>query len=155
MYEPGLFHLEGSLEIEDGLAVLHCHHAAGGERFPVSDSVHDIENRDLHVARAQEVRVQRMRPSSRGDRARGCHQGLRGHLPAEDAKSLLVGVVAAKDVHLELLDVEEAKHLIKQRMRQRDYQLVENPASGISSALRSFDSIARHLANTFGSTKFA
>ena len=99
--------------------------------------------------------MQRVHPATRGDRTRRRHQRLRSHLAAEHAQAILVGVVAAEDVDLELLDVEEPEDVIEQWMSQRAYQAVENPASGMSSALRSFDAIVRHLSSTLGSTKFA
>lgn len=39
--------------------------------------------------------------------------------------------------------------------RRARYHAVENPASGMSSALLSFDAIVRHLSSTFGRMKFA
>ncbi len=46
------------------------------------------------------------------DGATGGDQGLAGDLAAEDPLAILLGAVAAKQVHLELLEVEGGEHLI-------------------------------------------
>ncbi len=47
------------------------------------------------------------------DGATGGDQGLGGDLATEDALSLLVGLGAAEDVHLDLLEVEQADQLVE------------------------------------------
>src|SRR5205085_7638647 len=92
---------------------------AGGERTPVANAIDDVEDRHLHVAGPEEVRMQRVHGASRGNRARRRHQRLRGDLPAEHALALLVRIVPAKDVDLELLDVEEPEYFVEQGMAQK------------------------------------
>ena len=47
------------------------------------------------------------------DRATRGDQGLGGHLAAEDALALLVGLGAPEDVDLDLLEVEEADQRVE------------------------------------------
>ena len=54
--------VEGRLHVEDRASVLDGHHAARREALPVADPVDLVEDRHGRVARAQEVRVQRVDP---------------------------------------------------------------------------------------------
>ena len=72
---PGLVVVEGGRHVEDGPAVLDGHHPPGGERPPVADAVHLVEDGDGGVPRPQEVGVQRVDPAL-FDGAAGGHQGL-------------------------------------------------------------------------------
>jgi hypothetical protein len=92
---PVLVDVERGRHVEDGPAVLDGHHPAGGEGPAVADPVDLVEDRDVGVARAQEVRVQRVDPAVLDGAARR-HQGLGRHLAAEDALALLVGLTPRK-----------------------------------------------------------
>ena len=100
--------------VEDGPAVLDGDDPPGGERAAVADAVHLVEDRDRRVAGAQEVRVQRVHPAVL-DGAPGRHEGLPGHLAAEDALALLVGLGAAEDVDLDGLEVEQVDEELQRR----------------------------------------
>src|SRR5881396_3151549 len=52
---PHFLGLERRREVEDRLAVLDRDHPPGGERLPVADAVHQVEDRGRRVTRAEEV----------------------------------------------------------------------------------------------------
>ena len=89
--EALLGHLEARLQVEDGLAVLDGHHAAGGERAAVADAVDLVEDRHGGVTGPQEVGVERVHRPARLHRAGGGHEGLARHLAAEHPLAVLVG----------------------------------------------------------------
>ncbi len=103
---PLLVVVEGRLQVEDGPPVLNGDHPARGERLPVTDAVHLVEDGHGRVAGSQEVRVQGV-DAAMVDRAPGGHEGLPGHLAAEDALALLVGLDTPEDVDLDRLEVEQ------------------------------------------------
>ena len=112
--QAGLEVVEGGRQVEDGPPVLHGHDAAGREGPAVADPVDLVEDRDVRVARSQEVRVQRMHPSVL-HRAPGGHQRLPGHLAAEDALALLVGLDAPEDVDLNGFEVKQVDEELQGR----------------------------------------
>ena len=89
------------------LAVLDGHHPAGGERAAVPQAVDLVEHGHLRVAGPQEVAVQRVDRPRRVDGPGRRHQGLPGHLAAEDPLAVLVGELPSEDVDLDGLEVEE------------------------------------------------
>ena len=106
--------LEGGLEIEDGPPVLDGDHAAGGERAPVADPVHLVEDGHGRVAGPEEVGVQRVHLAV-FDGAPGGHERLAGHLAAEDALAVLVGLDATEDVDLDRLEVQQVDEEVQGR----------------------------------------
>jgi hypothetical protein len=66
-----------------------------------------VEDGYRRVAGTEEVRVERVHPPV-PDGAPGGHERLAGHLPTEDALTLLVRLDAAKDVLLDRFEVQQA-----------------------------------------------
>ena len=111
MDETGpLVDVERALEVEDGVAVLDRDHAPGRERPPVADAVDLVQDRRGRVSGAQEVRVQGV-DATRVHGPAGGDERLRRHLAAEDALAGLVEVLAAEDVHLDGLEIEQFDEL--------------------------------------------
>ncbi len=106
--------LEGGLEIEDGPPVLDGDHAARGERAPVADPVHLVEDGHGRVAGPEEVGVQRVHLAV-FDGAPGGHERLAGHLAAEDALAVLVGLDATEDIDLDRLEVQQVDEEVQVR----------------------------------------
>src|SRR5664280_2024387 len=104
--QPDLVGVERGRHVEDGPSVLDSDHPAGGERPSVADAVHFVEDGDARIARPEEVGVQGVRPSG-FDRSPGGHQRLGGHLTAEHALAVLVGVHAPEDVDFDGLEIEQ------------------------------------------------
>lgn len=99
--------------MEDRLPVLDRDHAPGGEGPAVADAVDGVDDRRAGVAGPQEVRVQGVRVPVLGDRAAGGDQRLRGDLPAEDPGDDGGPGVAAEDVPLDPLEVEQIEQRLK------------------------------------------
>ena len=98
---------------EDRLAVLDRHHAAGGEALAVADAVDLVDDRHFGIAAEQEIGVQRMRrPAGDVDGAAGGDQRLPDHLSAEYALPADLRRAAAKQVQLELLEVEDVEQVV-------------------------------------------
>ena len=106
--------VEGGREVEDGPPVLHGDDTPGGEGAAVADPVDLVEDGHGRVARPQEVRVQRVHPSVL-DRAAGGHERLPGHLAAEHALALLVGLDTPEDVDLNGLEVQQVDEELQGR----------------------------------------
>ena len=53
------------------------------------------------------------------DRAGRSHQRLAGHLSTEHPLSILVGRVAAEDVHLDRFEVEQPDEVVQRRLLAR------------------------------------
>ena len=94
MVEAFFVHVEAGLQVEDRLAVLDRHDATGRERLAVADAIDLVEDRRVRVARAQEVRVQRVHARPRRGVDGPCRRDecLAGNLAAEDSLALLVRV---------------------------------------------------------------
>ncbi len=96
MVEAFFVHVEAGLQVEDRLAVLDRDDTTGRERLAVADAIDLVEDRRVHVARAQEVRVEGMHEAGRAvvggmiDRPRRRDERLAGNLAAEDSLALLV-----------------------------------------------------------------
>src|SRR6266480_1034606 len=88
VFGPHFLGLERRREMEDRLAVLDRDHPAGGERLPVADAIHQVEDRGRRVARAEEIGMQRVDVAAVDRAARG-DQRLPGHLAAEDPLAVL------------------------------------------------------------------
>jgi hypothetical protein len=51
--------------------------------------------------------------ASEVDRSPGSHQGLRGHLATEGTLAVTFGVLATKDVHLDVLEIKQVNEKIQ------------------------------------------
>jgi hypothetical protein len=106
-----LLEVERALQVEDRPAVLDGHYPPGRERAAIADTVHFVEDGRPWVARAQEVRVQRMHatglhgPPGRDER-------LSSNLSPEYALAGLIEVLASKDVHFDYLEVEQLDEMV-------------------------------------------
>ena len=94
------------------LAVLDGDDAPGGEALAVADAVDLVDDRHLGIAGQQEIGVQRMRQHAL-DGAGGRDQRLADHLAAEHALPADLRAAAAKQVHLELLEVEDGEQVVR------------------------------------------
>ena len=72
----------------------------------VAAAVHLVDDRRIEVAAAQEIRVQRVHGAAL-DGAAGGRERLPEHLAAEDLRAADVAALAAEQVHLEPLEVEQ------------------------------------------------
>jgi hypothetical protein len=99
MNDALLCHLKRSCQVEDGAPMLDRGNAARGETLPVAQSIDELNDRSSHVARKDEVTVNRVRLarvvdcSSRGD------ERLCQNLTPEDATRSDVAVTPSVDVH--------------------------------------------------------
>ena len=89
-------------------------HAPAGEAAAVAAAVHLEHDRHVEVAAAQEIRVQRVHLPAL-HRARGGHQRLPEHLAAEHLRRADVAALAAKQVVLDPLEVEQLQQLRQAR----------------------------------------
>ena len=94
--------------------MLDRHHASRGEALAVTDAVDLVDDRHFGVAGEQEIRVQRMRrPAGHVvDGAAGRDQRLANHLAAEHPLPADLGRAAAKQVHLERLEIEDGEKVL-------------------------------------------
>ena len=98
---------------EDGLPVLDGDDPPGGEALAVADAVDLVDDRHLGVARQQKIGVQRMRRARRHvDGAAGRHQRLPHHLAAEHPLPGVLRRAAAKQIDLELLEIEDRQEVL-------------------------------------------
>jgi hypothetical protein len=110
--EARLLDLEARRHVEDRLAVLDGDDAPRGERPPVADAIHLVEDRQLGIAGPQEIGVERVDSPVGLDRACRGHQRLAGHLPAEDPLVVFVRRDAPEDVDLDRLEVEQLDQIV-------------------------------------------
>ena len=89
-------------------------HAPAGEAAAVAAAVHLEHDRHLQVAAAQEVGVQRVHLPAL-DGARGGDQRLAEHLAAEHLRRADVAAVAAEQVVLDPLEVEDLQEFRQAR----------------------------------------
>ncbi len=105
----------GPLEVErlvvDRASVLAGEHPAGGEGLAVPDPLDVVDDRDVVVAGQQEVGVQRVHVEVRADRAGRGDERLRGDLAAVDPLPHALGLLAAVEVGVELLEVQQRHQL--------------------------------------------
>jgi len=93
-------------------------HPARAEALAVADAIDLVDDRRRHVAGEQEIRVQRMRHPA-FDGARGGDQRLPDDLAAEDAAAAEIRRLSAKEVQLELLEVELADEALERGIHVR------------------------------------
>jgi hypothetical protein len=106
VFEAVFLDLEGGLEAEDGLALLHRVDAAGDEALAVAQPVDRVDDRPTQVARADEVPVERVHRAVIGDGLRRGGERLAEHLAAEDGAPAEVLAVAAEEVAVEAFEAE-------------------------------------------------
>ncbi|MGY4354676.1 hypothetical protein ACVW0J_001169 [Bradyrhizobium sp. i1.7.7] len=90
---------------EDRVAVLDRGDAAGRIALAVAQALDLVDDRDLRIARQDEIAMQRMRQPAL-DRAAGRNHRLPDHLAAEHPLPARLRAVAAEQIHLELFEVE-------------------------------------------------
>ncbi|MGY4366733.1 hypothetical protein ACVW1A_002798 [Bradyrhizobium sp. LB1.3] len=101
-----LLGMERHHDREDRVAVLDRGDAARRVALAVAQALDLVDDRDLRIARQDEIAVQRMRqPALHG--AAGRNHRLSDHLAAEHPLPAGLGAVAAEQVHLELFEVED------------------------------------------------
>ncbi|MNC87331.1 hypothetical protein D3C83_30490 [compost metagenome] len=115
MLEPALLLLERAGHVEDLLAVLDRDDAAVAEAAAVARAIDDVDDVGLDIARPQKIRVQRVHLAALDGRARGT-QRLTEHLAAVDARTADVATLAAKDVVLDALELEQMQQVGKYRL---------------------------------------
>ena len=93
-------------------------HAPARETAAVAAAVHLEHDRHLQVAAAQEIGVQRVHLPLL-DGARGRDQRLAKHLPAEYLRRTHVAAVAAEQVVLDPLEVEDLQEIRQARLTSR------------------------------------
>jgi hypothetical protein len=87
--------------------------APGGEALAVADAVDLVDDRHLGVAGQEKIGVQRMRRARRHiDGAAGRHQGLAHHLAAEHPLPGVLRGATAKQIELELLEIEDGEKVL-------------------------------------------
>ena len=96
--------------------MLDRHHAAGGEAFAVAGAIDFVKNRNPGIARAQEIGVKRMADAVTVDGADGRRQCLAQHLTAEHALRARLGTEAAKNILLDLFQIEQGQDLRQRRL---------------------------------------
>ncbi len=104
--------LEGGGQREDRLPVLNGDHPAGREGPAVVHAVDGVDDGRAGVPDAQEVRVQGVGEPVLGDRPPGGDQRLGRDLSAEDARDDGGPGLAAEDVLLDLLQVEQIEEIL-------------------------------------------
>src|SRR3954468_6300042 len=107
MLDAGLGNLERHRAIEDRLAVLDRDDAAHRETRSVARALDVVDDRLGDIARAQEIRMQRMRAALRIARLLRGRQRLAEHLPAEYPMRADVAALAAEEIVFELLEAEQ------------------------------------------------
>src|SRR5215813_12689511 len=94
------------------MAVLERHHSPGREALAVAHTLDFIDDRHLGIAGEQEVGMHRVRRSAgHVDSAAGRDQGLANDLAAEYPLPADLRAAAAKDVHLERLEVQDGEQI--------------------------------------------
>ena len=88
------------------MAVLARGNAAGGEALAVADTIDVVDDRDLGVARQQEIGVHGMRRPALHRAHRG-HQRLPDHLAAEHALPADLRATAAEQVDVQFFEIEQ------------------------------------------------
>ena len=88
--------------------------AAVAEALAVARHVHVVDDRRVHVARHEEIRVQRMHLAILDRVARG-RERLTEHLPAEHALAAEIAALAAEDVVLDPLELEQLQQVGEDR----------------------------------------
>ena len=106
VFEAELVGVEAGLHVVDRAAVLDRDDAPGREAASVADPVDLVEDGDARVARAQEVRVQRVHASVVDGTTRR-HEGLGRDLAAEGPLAVFLRVLATVRVDFNGFEVEQ------------------------------------------------
>ena len=104
--EALLGRLERRRADEDLLAVLDRHHAPRREAAAVAAAIDAVDDGLGEIAAPQKIRVHRMHDAPVVDGGMRRHQRLAQHLPAEHLRTARIAALAAKQVHLEPLELE-------------------------------------------------
>ena len=110
MLQAGLEHLERRRHVEDLLAVLDRNDAPVREARTVAAAIHFVHDRRIEVAAAQEIGVQRVHDAPL-DGARGGHERLAEHLAAEYLRAADVAALAAEQIDLQPLQLQQAQEI--------------------------------------------
>jgi hypothetical protein len=105
MREARLGLVEGGRHGKDCLPVLNGLHPPRGEARSIANALHIVDDRHFRVAREQKIGVQRMGEPAVHSAARG-NQCLPDDLPAEHALPAVLRAAAAKQIYLQLFEVE-------------------------------------------------
>ncbi len=106
--EAVLHDLKGGRHVEYLRAVLDGHDAPVGEALTVQASVDLVDDRRVEIAAAEEVGVQGMHDTAL-HRGAGGAERLAEHLSAKDLRAADVAAFAAKQVDLDLLELEQTQ----------------------------------------------
>jgi len=99
-----LINVEGRLHVEDCSTVLDGNDPSRGEALAVTNAVDFIEDWDIRVAGAKEVRVQRVDVSVVNRSAR-CNESLGQDLATKDPLALFFWLNATEDIDLNGLEI--------------------------------------------------
>jgi len=94
------------------MAVLARGDPAGGKTFAVAHAVDVVDDRHFGVARQQEIGMHGMRRAAGIDRAHRGDQRLADHLAAEYALPAHLRRAAAKQIQVQVLEIEDAQKLL-------------------------------------------
>ena len=111
MLEARLVGMKRHQHGKDRMAVLARGDAPCGEALAVADAVDVVDDRNLGIARQQEIGVHGMRRSCL-HRAHGGDQRLADHLAAEHALPADLRGAAAEQIHVERLEVEKIEQVL-------------------------------------------
>src|SRR5690606_15316654 len=117
MLEALLRRLERRGHVEDRASVLDRDDAPVAEAPAVAVALHVIDDRRVHVARPQEICVQRMNVPAFDGPARGAER-LPEHLAAEYPAAADVAALAAEEIELETLELEEVQEVSEHRIHE-------------------------------------
>ena len=84
----------------------------------VADAVDVVDDRDARIARAQEVRVQRVHVASGSTVRPAATSACARDLAAEHPLAVLVGAHATEQVDLELLELEQVDQIVERALRR-------------------------------------
>src|SRR6202034_4851435 len=96
--------------VEDLLAVLYGDHAAVREAVTVEAAIDLVHDRRVAVAAPQEISMQRVHHAPI-DRGGGRAQRLAEHLAAKHLGRPAVAALAAEQIHLQLLELEQLQEI--------------------------------------------
>lgn len=106
MLEAGLFDLKRNRHAEDRAAMLDRDDPAGRKAAAIADAVDFIEDRNLGIARAEKITLERMDVAI-FDRAIRSDQGLADNLPTEYALGAFLGASPSEKVELDLFEIKK------------------------------------------------
>ena len=106
-------HLEGGIEVEDGLAALDGLDPAGGDGLAVADVLHVIDDGAIGIAGTQEIGVETVHLAIAGHRLLGGRQGLPHHLPAKHGPQAEILALAPKQALLDFFERQQCQQLIQ------------------------------------------